>query len=161
MRVLAACVLYVPEAQGSLPRGATPVRTSRRYACTAYRGATGAASALLLPVPAHEPGHRHGRVARRRRRWHRAGLRLPAQRQAGAAGRPVRAARRRVEGVATAHHRATRTDHSVAAARAAAPHIPFTCGGASFPPRRAGESVILGFDHYCFWLGAPVGLRTP
>ena len=26
--------------------------------------------------------------------------------------------------------------------------------------RRAGESVILGFDHYCFWIGAPVGLRN-
>ena len=24
--------------------------------------------------------------------------------------------------------------------------------------RRAGESVILGFDHYCSWLGAPIGL---
>ena len=37
-------------------------------------------------------------------------------------------------------------------------------GAAGLPPRayllrRSGE-VILGFDHYCWWIGAPIGFRN-
>ena len=60
----------------------------------------------------------------------------------------------------------TVTDEWVAAATAGTvPASVCPRSGKLVPPgglyvRRAGESVILGFDHYCFWLGAPVGLRN-
>ena len=60
----------------------------------------------------------------------------------------------------------TVTDEWVAAATAGTvPASVCPRSGKLVPPgglyvRRAGASVILGFDHYCFWLGAPVGLRN-